>query len=804
MGAESCLKFSVDGEPPELAEVAGGGTPRPGGPLHWEAKASEGLSAGAGDTTRSRRTASPSSPADRRRRLASLVEAIAAVEGGETLDRIASREQAREAMARRLESPDAIDSWPEGVADMQEAVRISAVASIEPSVPERAGDPAFDSSTMARAAAGSSTSVGLRLRTGSPSIDRALGGGLPLGALHEWMLDREQCEGSEASSARVGKSGGPCTLEACADEEADVAGSAAIHWSKEESPRRSSRAARSRWSRRRSTFEPPLGAIIQLLWRMLDQAGGIASGLPAAPRVLWIGRGAFPHPRSLLREGARPWSVGEFAALLEAPRQRRVRLEEPCDRRLLEASWCVDSGAADPSLEARAWAIEQAVRCRGVAAVVADGRGFRMPITRRLHLAAKSAEAEGHPTLLLLLREPEEMHAISAASTRWKVSPRRISGTTSEGEVPIGAGTAPRIDSRSAGDADLGWSVVLTRRRGLGAAATCAASEFAVASEAAAFDPHPSAWVSGASASRPLVPDALVSGHAVAATRRDAPEGFAAVESHVETVTEIAARDARPRVALPRAGPSEASRLRTVARSPGASRPPPCEAKVSANSHPVAEPSSRDGACHDDRLHVRFDHATRSSATPRARAASESGTRTSLPRGDAAMVADGSCTPTVASGARPTESEPGSRRTGAWIEFAERCVDLAADDGLRIRSEACLPNGHHAHAWTGDRSVARRGVGSAPHVGPRRGADASASWKFRGAQDQGQDQDQDQGPDVVGSRSRTDLSTDARSDRRSVAVGAARPGAARRGSRRSDADLPSLFDGLPSGRASGP
>ncbi|MGA0172764.1 MAG: hypothetical protein ACO3NL_03835 [Phycisphaerales bacterium] len=785
------MKFSVDGEPPELAEVAGGGTPRPGGPLHWEAKASEGLSAGAGDTTRSRRTASPSSPADRRRRLASLVEAIAAVEGGETLDRIASREQAREAMARRLESPDAIDGWPEAVADMQGAVRISAIASIEPSVAEPAGDPAFDSSTMARASAGSSTSVGLRLRTGWPSIDRALGGGLPLGALHEWMLDREQCEGSEASAARVGKSGGPCTLEACAGEEADVAGSAAIHWSKEESPRTSSQAARSRWSRRRSTFEPPLGAIIQLLWRMLDQAGGIASGLPAAPRVLWIGRGAFPHPRSLLREGARPWSVGEFAALLEAPRQRRVRLEEPCDRRLLEASWCVDSGAADPSLEARAWAIEQAVRCRGVAAVVADGRGFRMPITRRLHLAAKSAEAEGHPTLLLLLREPEEMHAISAASTRWKVSPRRISGTTSEGEVPIGAGTAPRIDSRSAGDADLGWSVVLTRRRGLGAAATCAVSEFAVASEAVAFDPHPNAWVSGASASRPLVPDVLVSGHAVAATRRDAPEGFAAVESHVETVTEIAARDARPRVALPRAGPSEASRLRTVARSPGASRPPPCEAKVSANFHPVAEPSSRDGACHDDRLHVRFDHATRSSATPRARAASESGTRTSLPRGDAAMVADGSCTPTVASGARPTESEPGSRRTGAGIEFAERCVDLAADDGLRIRSEACLPNRHHAHAWPGDRAVARCGVGSDPPVGRYDGGGGHGVAASRGARVQGA---ADSSP-----VSRSGSAIASRGERRAVAAGAAR-----RGGRGSDADLPSLFDGLPAGRASGP
>ena len=73
----------------------------------------------------------------------------------------------------------------------------------------------------------------------------------------------------------------------------------------------------------------------------------------------------------------------------------------------------------DPPDEAsRVWAVDLALRCPAIGAVVADASGFTMPVTRRLQLAAGQGGALG-----LLARPPWERKELSAAATRWRVEP---------------------------------------------------------------------------------------------------------------------------------------------------------------------------------------------------------------------------------------------------------------------------------------------------------------------------------------------------------------------------------------------
>jgi len=67
----------------------------------------------------------------------------------------------------------------------------------------------------------------------------------------------------------------------------------------------------------------------------------------------------------------------------------------------------------------RLWAIDQSLRCPGVSAVLADASGLDMGGSRRLQLAAEAGGGLG-----LLARPPEEVKSLSAAATRWVVSPR--------------------------------------------------------------------------------------------------------------------------------------------------------------------------------------------------------------------------------------------------------------------------------------------------------------------------------------------------------------------------------------------
>ncbi len=128
---------------------------------------------------------------------------------------------------------------------------------------------------------------------------------------------------------------------------------------------------------------PPISVLSHLAARSLTASGvGGDGGL-----VLWMGRRCWPYPRSLR---------GRWGA------------------RLLARSIFVEAGDIDE----RVWAMDLALRCRAVAAVVGDGSGLNMCESRRLQLAAGAGGVLG-----LLARPVCELGEISAARTRWRVSP---------------------------------------------------------------------------------------------------------------------------------------------------------------------------------------------------------------------------------------------------------------------------------------------------------------------------------------------------------------------------------------------
>lgn len=130
---------------------------------------------------------------------------------------------------------------------------------------------------------------------------------------------------------------------------------------------------------------PPIAICMGIAADHSDDAGseGTARGL-----VLWIGRRCWPYP---------PGLVGPSG-----------------DARLLKRSVYVDP----PTREDRLWAMDVALRSPAAAVVVADARGLSMAGSRRLQLAAEAGGAIG-----LLARRPDERGEISAAATRWLVSP---------------------------------------------------------------------------------------------------------------------------------------------------------------------------------------------------------------------------------------------------------------------------------------------------------------------------------------------------------------------------------------------
>jgi len=141
------------------------------------------------------------------------------------------------------------------------------------------------------------------------------------------------------------------------------------------------------WFAPEDADQPPMGVLTGLAWRVIA-----SESTPSSARVLWIGGACRPYPHALVR---RDPDTGD-------------------DTRLLERSVFVDAQRR----EERIWAIDLAVRCAGVALVVADGSTLAMPESRRLQIAASSSRG-----VALLTRPARERCELSAAGTRWRVTP---------------------------------------------------------------------------------------------------------------------------------------------------------------------------------------------------------------------------------------------------------------------------------------------------------------------------------------------------------------------------------------------
>ena len=180
-------------------------------------------------------------------------------------------------------------------------------------------------------------------------------------------------------------------------------------------------------------WRPALAVLIDLAWRSIERNAG---------HVVWVGRRCWPYAHALIRRDA-----PEPRRDATGPRRDATgpRCDAPGpgtgDRRLLERSVFVDP----PGRGERVWAIELALRCAGVAAVVGDGSELCMAETRRLQLAAGASE---RAAVALLARPGRERGELSAARTRWMVRPC----VSQMGETRAG---------------DQAWTVELLRCKGL-------------------------------------------------------------------------------------------------------------------------------------------------------------------------------------------------------------------------------------------------------------------------------------------------------------------------------------------------
>lgn len=120
----------------------------------------------------------------------------------------------------------------------------------------------------------------------------------------------------------------------------------------------------------------------------------------------WIGRRCWPYPIALAR----------------------------ASHQLLLRSIFIDP----PNRDERVWAVDLALRSEGSAMVIADGSRLTLNETRRLQLASEAGR-----TLGVLLRDGGEKGELSAARTRWLVTPA------------------------FSADADQRWTVELLRRKGV-------------------------------------------------------------------------------------------------------------------------------------------------------------------------------------------------------------------------------------------------------------------------------------------------------------------------------------------------
>jgi hypothetical protein len=130
-------------------------------------------------------------------------------------------------------------------------------------------------------------------------------------------------------------------------------------------------------------WHPPLTILAALAWKLTCDE--------KPRRVVWIGRRCWPTFQ-----------------LIES---------------LGDAAWQKHSLFLNPQSDnERFWVIGQALRCRGIQMVIADGSRMTATVSRRLQLAA-----EGNKTFAMLARPMWERSEPSYAATRWEVTPRDAS-----------------------------------------------------------------------------------------------------------------------------------------------------------------------------------------------------------------------------------------------------------------------------------------------------------------------------------------------------------------------------------------
>ncbi|MFM1832990.1 MAG: hypothetical protein RLZZ461_1306, partial [Planctomycetota bacterium] len=209
-------------------------------------------------------------------------------------------------------------------------------------------------------------------------IDRWLGGGLVVSAIHELVGDADRW----------------ATID----------------------PRRASDRDASSAGRSGSDWIPCLGSACALLQRRW--ADHVARGRGAF-RAVWIVGDRGRPMWSALHGISRSTGAGAGVSVVDAGLvARMLHVQAP----------------RDPAI--RRWCAEQAVRTAAIDAVVVDGRDFSLLDTRRLQIAmAARIEADHPPITIILLRPHAERRCRTAATTRWLVEPdpdaRPFDGTPS-------------------------------------------------------------------------------------------------------------------------------------------------------------------------------------------------------------------------------------------------------------------------------------------------------------------------------------------------------------------------------------
>ncbi|MEX2213790.1 MAG: hypothetical protein WD768_06670 [Phycisphaeraceae bacterium] len=224
------------------------------------------------------------------------------------------------------------------------------------------------------------------LSTGWEPIDALLRGGLPRGAVHEWMVGEGiRGQGSGDRRQETGRNKG-------------------------QSPRTPVRGVT------RGVWCAPLCLFAHIARRAIKEC-------ETPDRcVTWIGRRCWPHGYTLVGQetGDRRQEAGARNQKDSGLRTQDsgLRIQDSALRTsLLSRSLFIDP----PDRAARLWAIELSLRSPAVALVIADGSLLDMSATRKLQLAAEAGLRAGAGGIALLARPPHEQGEISAAVTRWTV-----------------------------------------------------------------------------------------------------------------------------------------------------------------------------------------------------------------------------------------------------------------------------------------------------------------------------------------------------------------------------------------------